>query len=126
MKITGPGVVPRRGLFGHPIRIGIAGGIGLRIGHNEEIERFYGHIGYHVYPPSRGRHYAERACRLLLALVRHHGIHPLWITTNPENHASRRTCERLGGKLADVVDVPPGHPLYLRGERRKCRYRIEC
>lgn len=114
----------QRFLFGHSDRIVIAGGIGLRIGHSEELERHYGHIGYHVYPPSRGHHYAERACRLLLPLARHHGVNPLWITTNPDNLPSRRTCESLGAELVDIVDVPPGHPLYLRGERQKCRYRI--
>jgi tagatose 1,6-diphosphate aldolase len=48
----------------------------------------------------------------------------LWITTNPENAPSRRTCERLGGEYVDTVDVPPGHPLFQRGERRKCRFRL--
>jgi predicted acetyltransferase len=123
MKVARPG--GHRTLFGHADNVAIAGGIGLRIGHGEDLEYYYGHIGYHVYPPSRGRHYAERACRLLLPLAAYHGVNPVWITTNPDNLASRRTCERLGGQLVDVVDVPPGHPLYLRGERRKCRYRVD-
>ena len=48
----------------------------------------------------------------------------LWITCNPDNIASRRTCERLGAEMKGVIDVPPGHILYARGERQKCRYRI--
>lgn len=123
MKVTRP-AAEHRSFFGHAGRVAIAGGIGLRIGHNEDIELYYGHIGYHVYPPSRGHHYAERACRLLLPLAKYHGVSPLWITTNPDNLASRRTCERLGAEMVEVVNVPPGHPLYLRGERRKCRYRL--
>jgi len=105
-----------------PIRI--AGGIGLRIGNNPEIEMFSGNIGYHVYPPARGRHYAERACRLLLPLCRRHGLKTLWITCNPDNRASRRTCERLGMEMVGIVPVPEGDSLYARGDREKCRYRM--
>ena len=105
-----------------PVRI--AGGLGLRIGHGASLEFYYGHFGYHVYPPARGHRYAERACRLLFPLARRHGMRELWITCNPDNHASRRTCERLGGALVDVVAVPEGEPLYLRGDREKCRYRL--
>jgi tagatose 1,6-diphosphate aldolase len=122
MKVSQPGM---RTLFGGQAeRVAIAGGVGLRIGHGDDIELYYGHVGYHVYPPSRGHHYAERTCRLLLPLARRHGLEELWITTNPDNLASRRTCERLGGELVETVNVPAGHPLYLRGERRKCRYRV--
>lgn len=106
-----------------PIRI--VGGIGLRIGTNPEIEMFSGNIGYHVYPPARGRHFAERACRLLLPLARRHGMEKLWITCNPDNAASRRTCERLGAKLVDIVTIPGDHPFRMRGETAKCRFLLE-
>lgn len=106
-----------------PLRI--AGGVSLRVGTTPAVERCYGHIGYHVYPPSRGRHYAERSCRLLVPLCRRHGIRTLWITCNPDNVASSRTCERLGMRFVDVVPVPENDPLYARGEREKCRYRME-
>src|SRR4051794_14868165 len=43
----------------------MAGRISLRIGNSREIEMYFGHIGYNVHVPVRGRHYAERACRLL-------------------------------------------------------------
>lgn len=103
----------------------IAGGIGLRVGTTHAVEMYYGHFGYHVYPPARGRHYAERSCRLLLPLARRHGLKVLWVTCNPDNFASRRTCERLGAKLVSIVPVPPDDPLYHRGEREKCRYRLD-
>ena len=105
-----------------PIRV--LGGIGLRVGSTPAVERYYGHLGYHVFPPARGRHYAERACRLLLPLARLHGVNPLWITCNPDNLASRTTCERLGAVFEEVVPVPQSDPLYLRGEHYKCRYRL--
>jgi tagatose 1,6-diphosphate aldolase len=103
----------------------IAGGISLRIGSGEDLELYVGHIGYHVYPPARGHHYAERSCRLLLPLARRHGFKMLWVTCNPDNLPSRRTCERLGAVLVDIVPLPQDHLLYLRGERQKCRYRID-
>ena len=103
----------------------IAGGINLRVGHGRDLELYYGHVGYHVYPPHRGRHLAERAVRLLLPLAARHGLSPLWITCNPDNFASVRTCERLGGTLVETVVVPHDHPLYARGEVAKCRFRID-
>lgn len=103
----------------------IAGGIGLRIGQTRDLEMYYGHIGYNVFPPVRGNHYAERACRLLLPLARAHGMRTLWITCNPGNTASRRTCQRLGCTLVEIVRVPVGHPLQIRGETHKCRYRLD-
>ena len=104
--------------------ISIAGHLGLRIGLTPDLKLYFGHVGYNVYPPARGNHYAERSCRLLLPLARAHGMSELWITCNPDNIASRRTCERLGAEMKGVIDVPPGHILYARGERQKCRYRI--
>ena len=106
-----------------PLRV--AGTITLRVGRGPALERYYGHVGYHVYPPARGRHYAERSCRLLLGLARRHGLRTLWITCNPANAASRRTCERLGMEFIETVDVPQTDPLYARGEHRKCRYRLD-
>jgi len=106
-----------------PIRM--LGGIGLRIGSSHSIEQYYGHLGYHVFPAARGRNYAQRACRLLLPLAKAHGIDPLWITCNPDNLASRKTCERLGAVFQGIVPVPPNDPLYLRGEHQKCRYRLD-
>jgi predicted acetyltransferase len=105
--------------------IQIVGGMGVRIGTNREIELYSGNIGYHVYPPARGHHYAERACRLVLPFVRRHGMERIWITCNPDNRASRRTCERLGPRLIDTVPIPREHPFRSRGETAKCRYLIE-
>ncbi len=103
----------------------IAGSISLRIGDNEDLRMYLGHIGYNVYPAARGHHYAARASRLLYPLARRHGLSELWITCNPENIASRKTCERLGAGYVQTVPLPTGHILYERGERQKQRYRID-
>lgn len=107
------------------IPIPMAGGIGLRIGATKEIELYSGNIGYHVYPPARGRHFAERACRLLLPIAKRHGMQTLWITCNPDNIASRRTCERLGAELVEIVAIPMAHPFRSRGETAKCRFVVD-
>jgi tagatose 1,6-diphosphate aldolase len=115
--------LPRWGEAPPPVEI--AGGIGFRVGQTRDLELYSGHFGYNVYPPARGNHYAERACRLLLPLARAHGLRRIWITCNPDNWASRRTCERLGCKLAEIVAVPRNHVLYQKGEREKCRYWLD-
>jgi tagatose 1,6-diphosphate aldolase len=107
-----------------PPPLSMAGSISLRLGHNENLDYYLGHIGYHVLPPARGRHFAERACRLLLPLARAHGHAALYITCNPDNAASRRTCERLNAHFIDTVPVPSTNALYSQGDRFKCRYRI--
>jgi predicted acetyltransferase len=103
----------------------IAGSISLRIGNSYDTVMYCGHIGYHVYPMARGHRFAQRACRLLLPLANRHGLNPLWITCNPENAASRRTCQLLGAKFVELVPVPVEHSLYQRGDKEKCRYRLD-
>jgi predicted acetyltransferase len=101
------------------------GEIDLRLSNEHYITHYAGHIGYGVVRAFRGHHYAARACRLLLPLAKVHGLSPLWITCNPDNHASRKTCEALGATLAEIVAVPPNSDLYRRGEQQKCRYRLD-
>lgn len=108
-------------LPGHEGPIGI---VELRVGDTEPLRRYSGHIGYRVNPSHRGHRYAMRACRLILPLARRHGMQELWITCNPDNIASRRTCELLGAELVEIVDVPPDEEMYERGDRQKCRYRL--
>lgn len=102
----------------------IAGAIRFRAQNDFDVETYAGNIGYNVHPAFRGNHLAERACRLLLPLARAHGFTHLWITCDPENIASRRTCERLGAELVDIVALPEHSDMYQDGERLKCRYRL--
>ena len=82
-----------------------AGEINLRLGESECVY-YFGHIGYHIDPPYQGHHWAARACLLMLPLIRRCGPASVVITTDPDNVASRRTCERLGCVLESVVPVP--------------------
>lgn len=101
------------------------GRINLRIGNTHDIVMYNGHIGYAVNAEHRGHRFAARACRLLFPLARRHGLKILWITCDPANSASRRTCEIVGGTLVEIVDLPEDSEMYQEGERQKCRYRIE-
>jgi predicted acetyltransferase len=102
-----------------------AGNVDLRAGYTHDIIMYGGNLAYGVNPAQRGRHLAERACRLLFPLARRHGMPVLWITCNPDNWPSRRTCERLGAVLVGIVDLPEYSDMYQEGERQKCRYRLE-
>jgi predicted acetyltransferase len=101
------------------------GHIDLRIGNTNHIVMYGGHIGYGTEPAHRGHRYAARACKLLLPLARSHGLETIWITCNPDNIASRRTCEILGCTLVEIVDLPAYTDMYRDGERQKCRYRLD-
>ncbi|WP_417482613.1 GNAT family N-acetyltransferase [Maricaulis sp.] len=100
------------------------GELRVRLGDTEDLQRHFGQIGYEVYPAFRGRGHATTACRLGLAVMHDLGYGEIWITCNPENKASRRVCEKVGGVLTETVDIPAGHVMYQHGIRQKCRYRV--
>jgi len=93
----------------------------LRIGHNYNT-KYGGNIGYEIYEPFRGNHYAAKACKLLFELARKHNMKELIITCSPENTASRKTCEYAGAKFLGIIDVPEWHELYKDGQRKTCQY----
>jgi tagatose 1,6-diphosphate aldolase len=101
------------------------GSINLRFGSSCHIERYAGHIGYGVHPEHRGHQYASRSVRLLLPLARELNLNPLWITCNPDNIASRRSCELAGATFVEIVDVPETCIIHRNGHKQKCRYRLD-
>ena len=100
------------------------GGIRLRIGTNAYIKLYAGQVGYNISEAYRGRRFAARAVQLITQLAKRHGMSELWITCDPENIPSRRTCELAGAEFIEIVDLPPEIDVYAEGERRKCRYRL--
>lgn len=99
------------------------GGVNLRISNSRHIVMYAGHIGYGINEAYRGHRYAAKACNLISQVALDHGLKTLWITCNPDNWASRRTCEILGCEFIEIVDLPENTDMYQRGERQKCRYR---
>ncbi len=97
----------------------------FRVGNTQHLIMYGGQLAYLVHPERRGHHYAARACKLILPLARDHGFQTLWITCNPENVASRRTCELAGARLVGIVDLPDDTDMFDEGERQKCRYRLD-
>jgi tagatose 1,6-diphosphate aldolase len=100
------------------------GSISLRVGDSEHLRLYAGHVGYGVRVEHRGHHYAARSCRLLRDLARQHGLDAVWITCDPDNWASRRTCELAGARFIEIVRVPATDALYALGHHWKCRYRL--
>ena len=92
----------------------------LRVGHNRKTY-VGGNIGYQIFEPYRGHHYAAKACALPFQLAKRHGMEYLIITCVPENAASARTCEIAGGKLLETAPVPAFSELYAEG---KCFVRV--
>ena len=107
-------------LVGRPGRIGR---VDLRIGNTGHLILYGGHIGYSIDAEYRGHRFAARACNLIKPVAIDHNLKTLWITCNPDNIASRRTCEILGCELVEIVDLPEDTDMYQRGERQKCRYK---
>lgn len=102
----------------------LAGECSLRLGHNENT--FYGgNIGYEIYEPYRGHHYAGKACKLLFDIARREGMESLIITCSTDNTASQNTCEYAGAILVQMVEVPAYHEMYRTGRRISCQYRME-
>ncbi len=97
----------------------------LRVGYNQNLY-YGGHIGYRVEEPFRGHHYAGKACLLLFELARRHGMKYLYITCNPDNWASRKTCAFAGGSLLEIATLPEDNDMRLQdGETEKCIFGFE-
>ena len=96
----------------------------LRIGHNQKLY-IGGNIGYTVFPPYRGHHYAAKACLLLFELAKRHELGYVYITCNVTNEASARTCEYAGGTLVATEPVPEDSDMYRNGYRKVFVYRFD-
>lgn len=91
------------------------GEIDLRIGYTGSLY-YGGQIGYNIDAASRGNNYAAKACRLLVPVIKAHGMSKVLITNRNTNTASKRVCEKLGAKLLRVARLPKWHDLYKQGQ----------
>ena len=85
---------------------------------------YYGNIGYVIYLPYRGNNYAYEAVKLFLELLKEKfpDLTEVYFTCNPDNHASRRTIEKLDAKFLELIDVDKKHELYQIGDKQKNVY----
>jgi len=100
------------------------GDINLRIGYTDGLY-YGGQIGYGINEEYRGNGYAVSACKMLLPVVRFHKMPKLLITTDKDNIASKRVCEKLGAKLLRIAELPKWHDLYEQGQRYSNIYEWE-
>ena len=98
-----------------------AGYVSLRLGESPALY-YLGHIGYRIEPEWRGRGYAAKACKLLLPLLEELQLESVVITTDVDNIASRKTCEKLGCHLERIAPVPSAYRAICSGSTAKCRY----
>ena len=98
------------------------GRIHIRITNDEQVVHTIGHSGYAVDEAHRRNGYATRAVRLIVGLAEHWKVLPVWILIEPNNVASRRTVERVGFELIDVIDSSEAITSLGMGSK-VCRYR---
>jgi len=97
------------------------GRIDLRLGYTEKTY-YGGNIGYGLQEAWRGHGYAAEACRMLIPLIRRHGMRRVVITCRPDNLPSCGTCENLGAVHVRQLDLPEHTELYEKGDREICIY----
>ena len=97
------------------------GRIHLRITDDATILRSVGYAGYELDEQHRQRGYGARALLAIRRVARHYGVAPLWVLIAPGNVASRRTAERAGLVMVDIVAATP-EALAMGLETELCRY----
>jgi predicted acetyltransferase len=80
----------------------VVGQCDVRYPITRQLERYGGHIGYHVHPQYRGRGIATFALREALIILAAKGETGALLTCSHTNHASIRVIEKCGGRrIAD-------------------------
>jgi predicted acetyltransferase len=108
----------------HPKEGTAMGVIRLRIDSTLKL-RYPGHIGYEVKKQFRGHRYAARSCKLIAPFARAHGLNAVWLTVDPKNVPSQRTCNIIGATYMETVRIPKNHEMYAQGARFRRRYRLD-
>lgn len=77
----------------------IVGMIDLRLGLNEYLREFGGHIGYSIRPTERKKGYNKINLYLILQVAKKHNLEKVLITCANYNQGSRKTILALDGKF---------------------------
>jgi RimJ/RimL family protein N-acetyltransferase len=56
-----------------------------------------------------------------------HGLTAVWLTVDPQNIASQKTCGIIGARYVETVRIPKDHEMYRGGARyrRRCRLALK-
>lgn len=100
----------------------VIGHINVRIGEDEKVINYIGHIGYGIDEKYRGNRYAAKACKIVSKVFKDHSMNKVIITCNPDNYASIKTCEIIGARFLEIIDIPVSSNAYSPNEPQKCRY----
>jgi len=106
----------------------VMGQLSLRIGYTHNDVNYRGNIGFTVHDEYRGAHLAEKSCRLVFPVAKHHSMNVLWFTCNTNNIASAKTIEKLGAEFMGVVEIPDSYEYswyYPQDSRLKRRYKLD-
>lgn len=99
--------------------------LSVRMAYYQDFIKYFGNIGYSINKAHRGHRYAAKAIEIAaIPLLRAHHVDPIIITCNPDNQASRRTCEIIGARLIEIVDIPETIKYFDPREKQKCRYGV--
>ena len=77
----------------------------LRTEFTEKVLRDIGSIGYAVRVSKWGKGYGTEILRQGLRLAKEHGMQKVLLTINEKNVVSIHVCEKLGGRLEDIIET---------------------
>ncbi|ATO43664.1 GNAT family N-acetyltransferase [Loigolactobacillus coryniformis] len=83
----------------------VVGIINLRLGLNQALRQFGGHIGYSVRPTQRRRGYGRQMLALVLPYAQARGLKRVLLTCATTNIGSQKVITSNGGRLADTVNT---------------------
>lgn len=89
----------------------------LRTEFTDKVMLDIGSIGYAVRVSEWGKGYGTEILRQGLEIAKKHEMERVLLTINDKNTASIHVCEKLGGKLGDVIEAEneaEGHHLLRR------------
>ena len=89
----------------------------LRTEFPEKVMLDIGSIGYAVRVSEWGKGYGTEILRCGLKIAKEHGMEKVLLTINDKNTTSIHVCEKLGGKLEDIIEAvneAEGHHLLRR------------
>jgi len=81
----------------------IIGAVDIRYELNDYLFRIGGNIGYGIRPTERRKGYATKMLKMALDVARKSGLKKVLVSCDQDNVASRRTIEKNGGVLENVV-----------------------